>query len=111
MVWGGSPALGIAFIVDSLLSMTGTALRGADTIGAAEDLREAIEYTLQAREEKDLEAAAKLLADVVTAFGVYAFIAMILHGATRLVSSAAKGRKAEREPPGPAPCLLAGSRF
>ena len=91
MVWGGSQALGIEFIVDALLSVTGTALRGADMIGAAEDLREAIEYTLEAREEKDLDVAAKLLADVVTTFGVYAFTAMILHGATQVVSSAAKG--------------------
>jgi len=98
-VWGGSHDLGIDFITESLLSMTRIALRGSNMIDAAETLHEVIEYTLEAREERDLDYAAELLADVIWSLGVDTFIAMIAHGATRLVSSAAPGKP----PDGPAP--------
>ena len=101
-VWGGSFDLGIQFIVDSLLTITGMALRGSDMIDAAETLHEVIQYTLEARDERDLDYAAGLLADVVWTLGLDTFRAMIAHGATRLVSSAAPGKPAEREAP-PAP--------
>jgi len=98
-IWGKSHALGMDFIVDSLLTVTRIALFGTDLFGVAEKLHEAIEDTLEAREEKDLEEAAKLLGDAVAILGVHNFIAMIAHGATRVVSSPMPGMRAERPPP------------
>lgn len=95
--WATAHALGTGFIVDSLLSMTRISLRQSEVITAADTLNQTIDHTLEAREDNDLEEAAKKFADTVTFFGVDAFTAMIAHGATRIVSSAAKGKSPGRQ--------------
>jgi hypothetical protein len=101
-VWAASHAVGVGFIIDALLLVTGVIFMGWAVIDAARKLHKALEVTLAAREDRDLEQAAKLLAEVVAAIGVAAFVAAITHGASRTISSAMKGKgpaRIPREPP------------
>ncbi len=91
-VWAGSHAIGIGFIIDALLVIAGIVFLGMAIIDVANLLRKALELTVEAKEEKDLEEAAKLVAEVVAKIGVAAFVALITHAASRTTSAAMKGK-------------------
>ena len=88
VVWAGSHYVGVGFIVDALLLVTGVAFLGWQVWGAAGDLTRAIQLTVDAASDHDLDEAAKRLANFVAVVGVAAFLALLTKGA----KGAAKGR-------------------
>jgi hypothetical protein len=102
-VWAVSHAVGVGFILDALLLATGLVTMGFAVFGVAEKIGQALELISAAKEEEDLEEAAKLLAEVIGALGVAVFMALIARGAGRVASSAVKGKGGStiRRPPEP----------
>jgi hypothetical protein len=99
-VWAASHAYGVGFVIDALLLVSGLLFAGWAFIEAAQKLYDALEKTYQAKTEDDLDAAATLMAQVIAAIGVGAFLAAITRGAGRLKAAQAKG-KVVRPPPEP----------
>jgi hypothetical protein len=97
--WAVSHAFGIGFIIDALLVIAGAVLFGMAIVDVARKLHQCLELAATAQTEEGLDESAKLLADVVGDIGVAAFVALVTHGASRTVSSAAKGKPPPREPP------------
>lgn len=100
-VWAKYREVSIGGILDALLLDGRRIDAGWTIVGAARKLHKCIEVTVEAREDKDLEAAARLLGEVLEEIRVTAFNAAIRHGADRVVSSPMKPAPAKRPPPVP----------
>jgi hypothetical protein len=83
-VWAASHAIGVGEVVDVLLLIGGVIFLGMSAIDAAGHIYDFLTLTVTADEEKDLDAAAGMLAKAVAILGVAAFAALIAKGAKRL---------------------------
>jgi hypothetical protein len=98
-VWARYRELGIGGILDALLLDSRHIDTGWTIVGAARKLHYCIEATVEAEQEKDIDAAARVMGEVIEEIGVAAFKAAIQHGAERVVSWPMK----PKPPPRPAP--------
>jgi hypothetical protein len=87
-VWAGSDRLAIGFILDAAAMVAGLRVMGWTIVNAADKLHEALQQVRSARTERDLAAAADLIAQVITAFGVDRFLAMASYAAGRIAGVA-----------------------
>ena len=106
-VWARYRELGIGGILDALLLDSRHIDAGWTIVGAARKLHACIEMAVEAEEEKDLDAAARLLGEVIEEIGVAAFKAAIRHGAERVVNWPMKPKAAPR----PGPAATASAKF
>lgn len=81
--WGASHYFGVGFVFDLLLLAGGLLLIGWQVWQACSDLVDAIEGTVNATTDADLEKAAQHMADFVAVVGVAVFQALVLKGAKK----------------------------
>jgi hypothetical protein len=80
-LWAGSHYVGVGFVADLLLVVAGVAFLGAQIWSVAGDLTRAIQLTVNAASDEDLDQAARCMANFVAVVGVAAFIALLTKGA------------------------------
>ena len=81
--WAVSHYFGVGFIVDALLIISGAVLIGWQIFTAADHLFDCVSITYSAKSRKDLDLAAKNLADFIAIVGVTAFLALLAKGAKK----------------------------
>ena len=82
-VWAGSHYFGVGFIADAVMLVAGFAFLGLQVFTAASDLVSAIELTATARNQADLDQAARHLANFIAVVGVAIFTALLMKGAKK----------------------------
>ena len=82
-VWAGSHYFGVGFIADAVMLVAGFAFLGLQVFTAASDLISAIELTTTARNQSDLDQAARHLANFIAVVGVAIFTALVMKGAKK----------------------------
>jgi hypothetical protein len=75
------------FIIEAMLLADGLTTSSSAAVEAAEKLDQALERTRTARDERELEDAAVLLAESIGLIGIPAFAAAIWRGANRFTSA------------------------
>ncbi len=88
VVWAGSHYFGVGFVVDAILLIAGAVFLGIQVLGAARDFVTAIELTVSAKSNSDLDQAARHLANFIAVVGVAAFLALVFKGAKKVAPKA-----------------------
>lgn len=83
--WGASHYFGIGFVFDILLLVGGVILLGVQVWAAANDFVSAIQITMSAKTEADLDQAADHMANFIAVVGVATFMAVVGKGARAAV--------------------------
>ena len=86
-VWTSAPVIAAGFIIEAMLLADGLTSSSAAGMEAAEKLDQALELIRRARDERELEDAAVLLAESIGRIGIPAFAAVIWRGANRFTSA------------------------
>ncbi len=82
-VWAVGHAFGPSQVVDALLFGAGIYLLGTMVFDIAKKIGQIAGIISSARTDEELETGAQLLADVIAAVGVVAFVALITHAAAK----------------------------
>ena len=90
-VWAAAPVVAAGFIIEAMLLADGLTTTGAAGMESAEKLDQALELLRRARDERELEDAAVLLAESIALIGIPAFAAVIWRGANRFTSANKSG--------------------
>lgn len=85
--WGTAPAIAPGFIIEAVLLADGLTTSSAAGMEAAEKLDQALELVRGARDERQLDEAAVLLAEGIALIGIPAFAAVIWRGSNRFTSA------------------------
>jgi hypothetical protein len=106
LVWFVAQFFVVGEIFDMLLAGAALILSGAgiffalqSLVGAAHLIGEFVEATRSAKDEKDLDAAADILANIVVMIGITVLIAALTHATTRATSEGAKVSTVKKPPP------------
>jgi hypothetical protein len=106
LVWFVSQVFLVGEILDMLLAGAALVLSGAGIffspqsfVGAAHQIGEFVETTREATEEKELDAAADIFAELITTVGLPVLLAALAHATTRATS---EGQKSTVKAPPPA---------
>jgi hypothetical protein len=106
LVWFVSQFFVVGEILDMLLVgaamiLTGTGIFFAlqSLVGAAHLIGEFVEATRNAKDEKDLDAAADILANIIVMIGITVLIAALTHATTRATSAGEKVSTVKKPPP------------
>jgi hypothetical protein len=103
VVWAGSHALGVGFIVSGGLLVVGVIMLGASVVEVGKLIGQAISTTVSARSMSDLDSAAKDFSHAIAIIGVQAFLALLLKKAPGARSGKGKPTTAPEPPPVSAP--------
>lgn len=98
-IWAASHFIGVGEIVDAILIVSAYLSAGPAVWEAAKKLRLALSLISGANSRNDLEAAAKLIAEMVSAIGVGAFAAAITRGAGKRAAKWKAKKPSVRKPP------------
>lgn len=85
--WTAAHVIAPGFIIEAMLLADGLTSSSAAGMEAAEKLDQALELIRRARNERELEDAAVLLAESIGRIGIPAFAAVIWRGANRFTSA------------------------
>ncbi len=106
LVWFVSQFFVVGEILDMLLVgaamiLTGTGIFFAlqSLVGAAHLIGEFVEATRNAKDEKDLDTAADILANIIVMIGITVLIAALTHATTRATSAGEKVSTVKKPPP------------
>ena len=92
--WATAPAIAPGFIIEAMLVADGLTNSSAAGMEAAEKLDQALELLRGARDERQLDEAAVLLAESIGLVGIPAFAAVIWRGSNRFTSAnRSRGRR------------------
>lgn len=89
VVWAGSHAFGVGEAIDVVLLLAGMMFLGFAVKDVADHVSDFIKLTCAAKTERDLNAAAAHLAQVIAVIGVAAFAALMTKGARRISNARA----------------------
>jgi len=105
LVWFVAQFFVVGEIFDMLLAGAALILSGAgiffalqSLVGAAHLIGEFVEATRNAMDEKDLDAAADILANIIVMIGITVLIAALTHATTRATSEGAKVSTVKKPP-------------
>jgi hypothetical protein len=84
--WAASQFIGSGFQIEAVLLADGLMRTSSAVMEASENLDQSFELVRQARDERQLDAAALHLARAIGLMGIPAFIAAIWRGANRFTS-------------------------
>jgi hypothetical protein len=84
--WAGAHVIGAGFMIEAVLLADGLIPTSSAAMEASEALDEALELVRQARDERQLDEAAELIAEGIQTLGIPAFLAAIWRGANRFTS-------------------------
>lgn len=84
--WAGAHVIGAGFMIEAVLLADGLVPTSSAGMEASEELDEALEFIRQARDERQLDEAAELVAEAIQTLGIPAFLAAIWRGANRFTS-------------------------
>jgi hypothetical protein len=106
LVWFVSQFFVVGEILDMLLVGAAMILTGAgiffalqSLVGAAHLIGEFVEATRNAKDEKDLDAAADILANIIVMIGITVLIAALTHATSRATSAGEKVSTVKKPPP------------
>ena len=106
LVWFVAQFFVVGEIFDMLLAGAALILSGAgiffalqSLVGAAHLIGEFVEATRSAKDEKDLDAAAAILAEIIVMIGITVLIAALTHATTRATSEGQKLSTVKKPPP------------
>jgi Na+-transporting methylmalonyl-CoA/oxaloacetate decarboxylase gamma subunit len=106
LIWFVSHFFVVGEILDMLLVGAALVLSGVgifmaleSLIGAAHLIGEFVEATRRAKDEKDLDAAADILANIIVLIGITVLIAALTHATTRATSTGKKVSSVKKSPP------------
>jgi hypothetical protein len=106
LVWFVAQFFVVGEILDMLLVGAAMILSGAgiffalqSLVGAAHLIGEFVEATRSAKDEKDLDGAADILANIIVMIGITVLIAALTHATTRATSAGEKISTVKRPPP------------
>lgn len=106
LVWFVSQFFVVGEIFDMLLAGAALVLSGAgiffalqSLVGAGHLIGEFVKATKNAENEKDLDAAADILAEIIVMIGLTVLIAALTHATTRATSTGLKSSSIKRPPP------------
>jgi hypothetical protein len=85
--WATAHVIASGFIIEATLLADGLTTSSSAAMEAAEKFDQALELTRRARDERELEDAAVLLAEGIGLIGIPAFAAVIWRGANRFTSA------------------------
>lgn len=104
VVWAASHACGVGEVLDAIMAILAIYALGWAAWDAAWNMVEFLRLTLYAETDADLDKAAAMLARVIAAIGVKAFVQLLTRGAARVSSKGKPGgagkfdKKPEPEP-------------
>jgi hypothetical protein len=84
--WARMPAVGSGFVVEAISLAEGLMPAGAGAMEAAAKFHQVFDLTRAARDERQFDEAAVLLAEAIQTIGIPAFLAAIWRGANRFTS-------------------------
>jgi hypothetical protein len=106
LVWFVSQFFVVGEILDMLLVGAAMILSGAgiffalqSLVGAAHLIGEFVEATRSAKDEKDLDAAAAIFANIIVMIGITVLIAALTHATSRATSAGEKVSTVKKPPP------------
>jgi hypothetical protein len=106
LVWFVSQFFVVGEILDMLLVGAAMILSGAgiffalqSLVGAAHLIGEFVEATRNAKDEKDLDTAADILANIIVMIGITVLIAALTHATSRATSTGEKVSTVKKPPP------------
>lgn len=85
--WATAHVIAAGFIIEAMILADGLTTSSAAGMEAAEKLDQALELVRGARDERELDDAAALLAESIALIGIPAFAAVIWRGANRFTSA------------------------
>ncbi len=87
VVWAASHAVGVGEAVDLLMLGVGFLFLGHEALDVFKHLSSFASIALRARSERDLDVAARHLADAISILGVDVVVAFLMHGAGKAWSN------------------------
>jgi hypothetical protein len=86
-IWTAAHVIAAGFIIEAILLADGLTTSSSAGMEAADKLDQTLELVRRARDERELDEAAVLLAESIGLIGIPAFAAMIWRGANRFTSA------------------------